>query len=110
MFAATSPTCCLSIPSTVNLVGDSTWNVIPSGGLTGTGWLYPVANADYLQRLAIALGHPGDHVGDERPGQPVQRADLALVAWPGHRDHAVGVGDLDRLGDLHAERARRAPD
>jgi len=40
MLAATSPTCCLSIPSTTNLVGDSTRSVIPSGrGPPGTGWL-----------------------------------------------------------------------
>src|ERR1039457_3877795 len=39
MLAATSPTCCLSIPSTTNLVGVSTRNEIPSGALTGSGWL-----------------------------------------------------------------------
>src|SRR6266705_755859 len=37
MFAATSPTCCLSMPSTTNLVGVSTRNEIPSGGRTTTG-------------------------------------------------------------------------
>src|ERR1700722_17323811 len=39
MLAATSPTCCLSMPSTTNLVGVSTLKVMPSGAATGTGWL-----------------------------------------------------------------------
>ena len=39
MFAATSPTCCLSMPSTVNLVGDSTLKEMPSGASTRIGWL-----------------------------------------------------------------------
>src|SRR5215471_3862409 len=48
MFAATSPTCCLSMPSTTNLVGVSTRNAMPSGGLTTTGWLNPSANSRSL--------------------------------------------------------------
>src|SRR5262249_50020915 len=47
MLAATSPTCCLSIPSTTSLVGDSTRSVIPSGGLTGIGWLKPRENSRF---------------------------------------------------------------
>src|ERR1700712_1936173 len=38
MLAATSPTNCLSMPSTLNRIGDSTVKEIPSGALTGTGW------------------------------------------------------------------------
>src|SRR5664279_2254622 len=37
MFAATSPTCRLSMPSTRNLIGDSTTKVMPFGASTGTG-------------------------------------------------------------------------
>src|SRR5215472_9838241 len=48
MLAATSPTCCLSIPSTTSLVGVSTRRVTPSGGLTGTGWLKPSENSTPL--------------------------------------------------------------
>src|SRR3954470_3358996 len=39
MFAATSPTCCLSMPITEKRVGASTLNVMPSGAVTATGWL-----------------------------------------------------------------------
>src|SRR3954452_4307765 len=39
IFAATSPTCCLSMPSTRKRVGASTVKVIPWGAFTGTGWL-----------------------------------------------------------------------
>src|SRR6185437_703870 len=46
--AATSPTCCLSMPSTTNLVGASTRKVMPSGGLTTTGWLNPSENSRSL--------------------------------------------------------------
>src|SRR3954467_2624307 len=45
ILAATSPTCCLSMPSTRNRVGASTVKVMPSGALTGTGWLKPSANS-----------------------------------------------------------------
>src|SRR4051812_4478257 len=38
-FAATSPTCCLSMPATVNRVGPSTVKVTPEGGVTTMGWL-----------------------------------------------------------------------
>src|SRR5262249_28416139 len=37
--AAVSPPRCLSMPSTTTLVGASTRKVIPSGGVTSTGWL-----------------------------------------------------------------------
>src|SRR4029453_10022944 len=45
MFAATSPTCCLSIPLTWNRVGRSTVNVMPSGAVTTTGCEKPSANS-----------------------------------------------------------------
>src|SRR3954453_4289064 len=38
ILAATSPTCCLSMPSTRKRVGASSVKVIPWGALTGTGW------------------------------------------------------------------------
>src|SRR3954471_11865275 len=37
--AATSPTCCLSMPLTLNRVGASTANVTPDGGSIVMGWL-----------------------------------------------------------------------
>src|SRR5689334_7227745 len=46
--AATSPTCCLSMPSTTNLVGASTRKVMPSGGVMVTGWLKPSENSRLL--------------------------------------------------------------
>src|SRR6185503_3981526 len=45
MFAATSPTCCLSIPATWNRVGRSTVKVMPSGAVTTTGCEKPSANS-----------------------------------------------------------------
>src|SRR5215469_14804092 len=45
MFAATSPTCCLSMPSTLNTVGRSTENLMPSGAVTNTGCEKPRANS-----------------------------------------------------------------
>src|SRR5712691_8937184 len=62
--------------------------------------LHPVADADDLQRLAVSLGHAGDHVGDQRAGEAVQRPDLALVAWPGVGDLPEILGHLDGRGDL----------
>src|SRR5690606_20638373 len=47
MLAATSPTCCLSMPETENLVGDSTVKVMPSGAVTVTGWEKPSANSRF---------------------------------------------------------------
>ena len=70
--------------------------------------LHPVADADDLQRLAVALSDAGHHIGDQRPGQAVQRTDLALVAWPGHGDDAVLLLDLDGRGDLEVQLALRA--
>src|SRR5712692_6341148 len=67
--------------------------------------LHPVADADDLQRLAVSLGHPGDHVGDQRAGKPVQGPDLALVAWPGNGEDAVFLGHLDGGGNLERENA-----
>src|SRR6266536_4585551 len=48
MFAATSPTFCLSMPSTENRVGFSTRDVIPSGADTRTGCEKPRANSSSL--------------------------------------------------------------
>src|SRR5215212_4767398 len=51
MFAATSPTRCLSIPTTEKRVGVSTLKVMPSGAITLTGWLYPSANSSSVGPL-----------------------------------------------------------
>src|SRR5215469_5631463 len=67
--------------------------------------LDPVADPDDLQGLAVPLGHAGHHVGDQGARKPVQRTDRAVVVGPGHGDHAVGLIDLDGLGDLERELA-----
>jgi hypothetical protein len=56
--------------------------------------LHAVADADDLELLLVALGHPGDHVGDQRAREAVQRLALALVVGTGHGERAV-------LGLLH---------
>src|SRR5215469_11123015 len=65
--------------------------------------LDPVADADDFQGLPVALGDARHHVGDQGPGQPVQRADLAFVTGPRHGDNAVILLDLDRRGHLQAQ-------
>src|SRR4029453_19015027 len=52
MFAAVSPTSCLSMPETENRGGASTANVMPAGGVTTTGWLKPSANSRFEPRSA----------------------------------------------------------
>src|SRR6185437_5221557 len=59
-----------------------------------------VAGADDLQGLRVALGDADDHVVDQRPGQPVQRARLPLVVRAAHHERAVvAAGNRDRLRD-----------
>src|SRR5688500_3454951 len=53
-----------------------------------------VADAHDLQRLLVALGDAGDHVGDERTGQAVAGPALPLVVRTGHDERAV-VAALD---------------
>src|SRR3954451_16118266 len=48
MLAATSPTFCLSMPSTTKRVGTSTRKVMPSGGVTSSGCEKPRANSRSL--------------------------------------------------------------
>src|SRR4051794_12647310 len=48
MFAATSPTSCLSMPWTPSLVGPSTVKVIPSGASKVIGWEYPSWNSSWV--------------------------------------------------------------
>jgi hypothetical protein len=63
-----------------------------------------VADADDLEGLGVALGHAGDHVRDERPGEPVQGPVLPLVVGALHPQRAVLVVlDGDRRGDRVAE-------
>src|SRR5262249_21365817 len=85
-----------------------------------------VADADDLELLGEALGHPDDHVVDQRAGEAVQGPRLPLVAGPLahervgvladgdggrlpalegalgalHRDQAVDDGDVDAGWDL----------
>src|SRR3954453_6620860 len=48
MFAATSPTSCLSIPWTPSRVGPSTVKVMPSGALKVIEWEYPSWNSSWV--------------------------------------------------------------
>ena len=51
----------------------------------------PVADAHDLEAAAVALGHPGHHVGDQGAEEAVQGAALALVVGPASADDHVGV-------------------
>jgi hypothetical protein len=73
-----------------------------------------IADADDLERLLEAGGHPVDHVRDQRPRQPVQGAVLPLVGRALDADHAVLALDdhvpVQRAlqlpaGTLHPDRA-----
>src|SRR5581483_8350187 len=70
--------------------------------------LHAVADPDDLERLLVALGDAGDHVGDQRPGQAVQRAHRAVVTGPGDPDDTVLLDHVDRLRDDVAEASLRA--
>jgi hypothetical protein len=109
------------MPSTTNLVG----GLDPEGDALGRGddhgWLnperelqvaapglHPVADADDLQGLAVAVGDAGDHVGDQRARQSVQRAHRALVVRPGDLDDPVLAHDVDGVGHGVLQGALRA--
>ena len=99
MSAATWPTSCLSKPLTVMRVGLGHLELHALGRVdrdrvreaelqveaARTGGGGAVADADDLELLGEALGHAGDHVGDQRPGETVQRTVLALVVGTGRR-------------------------
>src|SRR4051812_39651701 len=55
-----------------------------------------VADALDLQRLREAVGDPGDHVGDEGAGEPVQRAMLRAIGRAGDDQLLALLPDLDR--------------
>ena len=76
--------------------------------LVGCDRLGAVADADDLELLAEAVGDTDDHVVDERAGEAVQRAALALVV--GALDHQLGVvpANRDDAGQLAAQGALRA--
>ena len=67
-----------------------------------------VADADDLELLREALGHADDHVVDERAGEAVQRAVLALVVRALDEQLAVVLAHGDHAGDVALERALRA--
>src|SRR5262249_5411627 len=58
-----------------------------------------VADADDLEPLGVARRDALDHVGDQAPGQAVERPVLALVVATGHEDLLTGLVVLhpDRL-------------
>jgi hypothetical protein len=61
-----------------------------------------VADADDLQLALEAVLHSGDHVRDERAGQPVQGADVTIVALPSDVHDAVVDLRVEPAGDgLH---------
>ena len=96
MLAAVCPTSSLSMPETMIRVGSGHLEVDAVGGLdhdrVGETHLQleptalevgPVTDTDRLQLLAVAVGHAGDHVGEQRPVQTVERPHVALVAGAG---------------------------
>src|SRR5919106_3497156 len=70
----------------------------------------PVPDALDFQPFLVALGHTLHHVGDQRPGQPVERAVLPLVRGTLHPDLAVLDRDLHVPVDALAELTARPLD
>ena len=75
--------------------------------------LRAVADALDLQALLVAVGDALDHVRDERPGEPVQRAVFAAVGRARDEQLLAVLGDLDvavdplgefAFGAVHANR------
>src|SRR4051794_10454717 len=80
----------------------------PEGELeVGSTGLHAVTGADDLEGLAVALGDAGDHVGDQRAGQPVTRLAVALVVRTLDDEVAVLLRDRDRLDDAVRQGALR---
>src|SRR6185503_15296244 len=64
-----------------------------------------VADAGDLEALAVAVGHPDDHVVHERPGEAVELLVVLLLGGPGDDDGAVLLADRD----VRMERAAEGP-
>ncbi len=122
MSAATWPTFSLSMPCTTirvgagHLEGDAVGRLdhdrvaeaereLAACRALGLG---AVADADDLELLREAVGDADDHVVDERAGEAVQGAVLALVVGALDDERAVVLADGDRAGDVAAQRALRA--
>ena len=83
----------LVVASDTTWVGTGTSNSMPSGAEPARGassrpgarrrcpWDRAIADTDDLQPLLESLGHPFDHVGEERPGEAVKAAAEADVVW-----------------------------
>jgi hypothetical protein len=69
-----------------------------------------VADAHDLELFGEALRHSHHHVGDERAGESVQRAVLALVVGTRDDELVAVAGDGDVLGRIVLEGALRALD
>ena len=70
-----------------------------------------VTDTDDLEGLGVALGDAGDHVGDERARESVQRTALTLVIGPLDLQRAVVVAlHRDGGGDDVGQRTLRALD
>src|SRR5215218_131710 len=69
-----------------------------------------VADADDLQLLGEALRHARHHVGDQRTGETVQRAVLALVVGTTHEELVALTGDGDVDGRVVLEGPLRTLD
>src|SRR6266508_4018724 len=65
---------------------------------------------DPLERLDVAFGYADHHVVDQRPGEPVQRAVLALVVGTRDRELVADARDGDVVRRVVLERALRALD
>src|SRR3990172_2225301 len=70
----------------------------------------PVADAGDLEALAVARGHPDDHVVDERAGQPVELLVHLLLARAGDDERALLPAEEHVRVELPAERALGALD
>ena len=69
-----------------------------------------VTNALDIKALFIPIGNADNHVGDKRPGKPVQRLVLASIGRPGNDQLAIGKLDLHVTVDALAELALWALD
>src|SRR4029453_14218895 len=118
MFAAVSPTACLSMPATGIFLFPPPVSGLRAGGPRGQGGREAereldrgallgdaVTRADDLEALGVALRDADDLVRDERAGEAVQCTRLALVV--GGRDEALVVLDFPphRPGDAQGQPA-----
>ena len=121
--AAIWPTCCLSIPLTIDLGRRRHLERDPLRRLqhdrvreadvqleVGAAQRGAVADALDLEALREAVRDALDHVRDQRAREPVQRAIVAALGRPRDGDRPVLLLDLHPPGNLLAELAERPVD